>query len=52
MELTKTDIKNAIEDLSGLIREVAKDRTPRKGKIAEIKELRARKQTFEAMLTK
>ena len=35
-ELTKTDIKDAIADLSQIIRGVAQDRTPRKGKIAEI----------------
>ena len=52
MELTQTDIKDAIEDLGAMIREVAQDRTPRKGKLAEIRSLRDRKKTFEAMLTK
>lgn len=47
--MTKTDIKNAIADLKALIRETAQDRN-RKGKIAEIKALRARKQHFESLL--
>lgn len=50
--LTQTDIKDAIEDLRALILEVAQDHTPRKGKLAEIRALRERKKTFEALLTK
>ena len=49
-ELTKTDIKDAIADLSQIILGVAQDRTPRKGKIAEIRSLRERKTFFEAKL--
>jgi len=47
--MTKRDITDAIADLKALIRQTAQDRT-RKGKIAEIKALRARKQEFEAKL--